>query len=79
MTNNPLKENINELQDGDHLLSPSLTNLYEGLHGNGILLTEDTAFADTDRNNPANLGGAMSQGANASKVVVKPLQADFVT
>lgn len=75
MTNNPLKENINELQDGDHLLSPTLTNLYEGLHGNGILLTEDTAFADTDRNNPANLGGAMSQGANASKVVVKPFQA----
>ena len=75
MANNPLKENINELQDGDHLLSPTLTNLYEGLHGNGILLTEDTAFADTDRNNPANLGGAMSQGANASKVVVKPFQA----
>jgi hypothetical protein len=75
MSNNPLKNNINELQDGDHVLSPTLTNLYEGMHGNGILLTDDTAFAGSNRNNPANLGGAVAEGANPGVLTVKPFQA----
>ena len=58
------------LRDGDHILSPSLTNIYEGLHGNGILLASDTAYADGDRNNPIALPGAIAAGADASKVTV---------
>jgi len=38
------------LRDGDGLSSPSLTNLYEGLHGNGIIRLSDTAAAATLRN-----------------------------
>lgn len=38
------------LRDGDGLSSPSLTNLYEGLHGNGILRLEDTATGHSLRN-----------------------------
>lgn len=40
------------LRDGDHILSPSLTNIYEGLHGNGVLNAHDTAFGSGDRNTP---------------------------
>ena len=59
------------LRDGDHILSPSLTNIYEGLHGNGILLANDTAYTDGDRNNPQNLGGAISIGSDVTKVDVE--------
>ena len=54
------------LRDGDHILSPSLTNIYEGLHGNGILNPYDTAYGSPtgDRINPANLPGAVSSGAD---------------
>ena len=38
------------LRDGDSLTSPSLTNLYEGLHGNGILRLGDGAKGDSLRN-----------------------------
>ncbi len=38
------------LRDGDGLTSPSLTNLYEGLHGNGILRLGDGAKGDSLRN-----------------------------
>ena len=41
MADNPLSGHTagsnDGLRDGDHILSPSLTNLYEGVHGNGIL------------------------------------------
>mgnify|MGYP003645239635 FL=1 len=58
------------LRDGDHILSPSLTNIYEGLHGNGILSAHDTAFGDSARNTPTSLGGAVSSGA-AHQVTIK--------
>ncbi len=51
------------LRDGDHILSPSLTNIYEGLHGNGVLNAHDTAFGSGDRNTPASLPGAVT-GSN---------------
>tara|TARA_A100001201_G_scaffold137184_1_gene126833 strand:+ start:1783 stop:4341 length:2559 start_codon:yes stop_codon:yes gene_type:complete len=54
------------LRDGDHIISPSLTNIYEGLHGNGILNPYDTAYGSPtgDRITPANLPGAVSSGAD---------------
>jgi len=52
------------LTDGDYILSPSFTNLYEGLHGNGILALEDGAVGDGDRNTPANMPGAISASTN---------------
>ena len=58
------------LRDGDHILSPSLTNIYEGLHGNGVLNAHDTAFGSGDRNTPASLPGAVSSSV-AHQVVVK--------
>jgi len=48
-----------------------LTNLYEGVHGNGILLPHDTAYDDNDRNDPPDLPGAISAGAAANQFVVK--------
>ena len=38
------------LRDGDAISSPSLTNLYQAIHGNGILRMEDTAYGATNRN-----------------------------
>ena len=38
------------LRDGDGLTSPSLTNLYEAVHGNGILRLGDGARGDSLRN-----------------------------
>ena len=74
-TNNPLSghtDGTNDgLKDGDHILSPSLTNLYEGVHGNGILLPHDTAYGDSDRNDPPDLPGAISAGSAANQFVVK--------
>tara|TARA_R100000908_G_scaffold25808_1_gene11857 strand:+ start:47 stop:1753 length:1707 start_codon:yes stop_codon:yes gene_type:complete len=48
------------LFDGEHIISPTLTNAYEGVHGNGIVLEEDTAAGDGDRNNPLNLAGRVN-------------------
>jgi hypothetical protein len=74
-TDNPLSghtDGANDgLTDGSHILSPSLTNLYEGVHGNGILLPHDTAYDDNDRNDPPDLPGAISAGAGANQFVVK--------
>jgi len=53
------------LKDGDHILSPTLTNFLEGIHGNGILLEEDTAYGDGDRDDPENLPGACNQQTNS--------------
>ena len=63
------------LRDGDHILSPSLTNLYEGVHGNGVLLSNDTSYGNADRNNPDNLGGAVRKGSANNQVIVKPFEA----
>ena len=56
------------LTDGDYILSPSFTNVYEGLHGNGILALEDGATGDTDRNTPANMSGAVAATNNVLTV-----------
>jgi hypothetical protein len=45
------------LEDGEHITSPSLTNMLEGVHGNGIILEEDTAGGDSQRNTPEDLPG----------------------
>ena len=65
MSDNPLYTNTKGLTDGDFLLSPSLTNLYEAIHGNGIMLYEDSATSTSGRRNtPADLPGAISHSVN---------------
>ena len=56
------------LTDGDYILSPSFTNVYEGLHGNGILALEDGATGDADRNLPASMPGAITATNNVLTV-----------
>ena len=59
------------LRDGDGLTSPSLTNLYEGLHGNGILRLGDGARGDSLRNSVvANTPGYLQIGAAQGEVKV---------
>ena len=60
------------LRDGDHIISPSLTNIYEGLHGNGVLNPYDTAYGSPtgDRITPTNLPGAISSSV-AHQVIIK--------
>jgi len=67
---NPLSGNIKEnLTDGDFLLSPSLTNLYEAIHGNGIMLYEDAATSTSGiRNTPASLPGAITASTNVLSI-----------
>ena len=50
MVENVISGHTGTLTDGDYILSPSLTNLFEGIHGNGILMYEDTAAGDSNRN-----------------------------
>ena len=59
------------LRDGDQILSASLTNILEGVHGNGIILLEGGAVAGTNRNNPDYLSGAVSKGNNPQQITVK--------
>ena len=59
------------LRDGDGLTSPSLTNLYEGLHGNGIMRLGDGAKGDSLRNSiVANTPGFIQIGAAQGEVKV---------
>jgi len=58
------------LTDGDHIQSPTLTNYLEGLHGNGILLEEDTAYGATNRNVPEDLPGVVEQNTNSDRIRV---------
>lgn len=58
-----------QLTDGDFLLSPSLTNVYEGVHGNGILMYEDTATGDSNRNAKATTPGLVTDNGTNSIVV----------
>tara|TARA_R100001082_G_C4354964_1_gene156394 strand:+ start:81 stop:1265 length:1185 start_codon:yes stop_codon:yes gene_type:complete len=60
-TNHNITGGVDGLGDGDHILSPSLTNLYEGIHGNGIILQNDGAAADANRGTPIDLPGAVIQ------------------
>ena len=83
MSDNPLHTNTKGLTDGDFLLSPSLTNLYEAAHGNGIMLYEDAATSTSGRRNtPASLPGAISASVNVLTIkggyaVIDGLVVDF--
>ncbi len=57
------------LTDGDYILSPSITNLFEGVHGNGILMYEDTATGDSNRNAKATTPGLVTDNGTNSIIV----------
>ena len=59
------------LEDGEHITSPSLTNMLEGVHGNGIILEEDTAAGDSDRNTPEDLPGICEQVSLPYKINIQ--------
>ena len=69
MTENVKSGHTTSLTDGDFLLSPSLTNLYEATHGNGILMYEDTATGDSNRNDKATTPGLVTDNGTNSIVV----------
>jgi len=48
------------LADGNHVVSASLTNLYEGVLGNGILMSASTDGDDANRNTPTSLPGLVT-------------------
>jgi hypothetical protein len=54
------------LRDGDGLSSPSLTNPYEGLHGNGILRVADGAYGSTRNATGASTEGHVAVGAGGT-------------
>ena len=59
------------LRDGDVIISPSLTNPYEGLHGNGIIRLEDYAYGAGTRNSVgAGTPGHMAVAATGGVVTV---------
>lgn len=63
--------NEDGLRDGDVIMSPSLTNPYEGLHGNGILRQEDGAYGASDRNSVGSgTPGFITIGGPAGEVTV---------
>jgi len=57
------------LTDGDYILSPSITNLFEGVHGNGILMYEDTATGDSNRNAKTTTPGLVTDNGTNSIIV----------
>lgn len=61
--------NVDGLGDGDHILSPTLTNMVEGIHGNGIIMYDDTSVSEGDRNIPANLPGAVNYASGTTFTV----------
>ena len=62
---NSLSGHTTNLTDGDFILSPSFTNLYEAAHGNGILLLEDGSMSTSSlRTNVTALPGAISYSVN---------------
>ena len=78
------KNHTTRLTDGDFIMSPSLTNLFEGAHGNGIILLEDGATSTSgNRNAPASLSGAVAKnGTNgltikAGYAVIDGMVVDF--
>ena len=62
--------NEDGLTDGEHIISPTLTNMIEGIHGNGIIMYDDTSKAEGDRNTPSNTPGAVDW-ASATTFTVK--------
>jgi len=61
--------NVDGLGDGDHILSPTLTNMIEGVHGNGIIMYDDTSVGEGGRNTPANLPGAVNYASGTTFTV----------
>jgi len=58
------------LKDGAGLTSTSLTNLYEGLHGNGIVRLDDRAYNDSNRQNTgANTAGRVDVAGSGAVTV----------
>ena len=58
------------LKDGAGLSSTSLTNLYEGLHGNGVVRLDDRAYADSNRQNTGtNTAGHVAVSSGGSVTV----------
>ena len=62
--------NADGLTDGEHIISPTLTNMIEGIHGNGVVMYDDTSSGEGDRNIPANIPGAVNY-ASATTFTVK--------
>jgi len=58
------------LRDGDGLSSPSLTNPYEGVHGNGILRMADAAVGDALRNSVAAYAPGYIETASSGVVTI---------
>jgi len=61
--------NADGLTDGEHIISPTLTNMIEGIHGNGIIMYDDTSVGEGDRNTPANLPGAVNYASGTTFTV----------
>jgi len=62
--------NAQGLRDGDGLTSASLTNAYEGIHGNGIIRLESGAAADSLRNSIiSNTPGFVEKGPTGNSYV----------
>jgi len=62
--------NAQGLRDGDGLTSASLTNAYEGLHGNGIIRLESGAAGDSLRNSIiSNTPGYVEKGPSGNSYV----------
>ena len=51
------------LRDGDSLSSPTLTNMLQGLKGNGILRMQDTVMSAASRNDVANNPGYVAKAS----------------
>ena len=62
----------NGLREGDSLSSPTLTNVLEGIHGNGIVRLQDGAY-DSSRNetNSGNQPGSMTKHSDVWKLNVQ--------
>ena len=58
------------LRDGDGLSSPSLTNPYEGLHGNGIIRVLDGTLGDSNRNSISATTPGYIQTASSGVVTI---------
>ena len=81
MTKNPLSGHTaaqntaigdNGLRDGDSLSSPTLTNVLEGIHGNGIIRLQDGAYGSSrNETNTGNQPGSMTKHADIRKVNVE--------
>ena len=54
------------LKDGAGLTSTSLTNLYEGLHGNGIVRLDDRAYTNRQNTGTNTAGHVTVSGSGCS-------------